>query len=489
MLFNSVEFLLFFPVVVAIYFALPQRIRWALLLAASYLFYAAWNPIYLVLIFASTFVDYRAAIAMEKAGGRRARRAWLLVSLCANLGLLFVFKYLTFALESTEHLLTWAGHNVEVVHLDILLPVGISFYTFQTLSYTIEVFRGRQRAVHHFGHFALYVSFFPQLVAGPIERPQRLLPQLTATHTFDYERVVSGLRQVLWGMFKKVVIADRLAIIVDAVYLEPERYPGSVLILATVLFAFQIYCDFSGYSDIAIGTARVLGIDLMKNFNRPYFATSIADFWRRWHISLSTWFRDYVYIPIGGSQGSSSRWLFALVATFGLSGLWHGANWTFLAWGCCHVIFYLLEKLLQTSDPLPLQSEGGLPEPSPIRTYLSMAVTFAMVCFAWIFFRANSIGDATYIISHLGTRFFDFAPNGGVHEMIASWDISVRALQLNLALIGLLLLVEARSGESPATDQLERWQGPLRWAVYLILAFAMMNLGTVHEIPFVYFQF
>ena len=483
MLFNSIEFMLFFPAVAVLYFALPYAYRWGLLLVASYVFYMAWNPFYLILILLSTVVDFMAGLKMEGCTTQQQTRRWLYVSLAVNLGLLFSFKYLNFAGEVLRDVLGLTGMAVEIPYSNLLLPVGISFYTFQTLSYTIEVYKGNQKPIHHLGHFALYVSFFPQLVAGPIERPQHLLPQLMQRYDFDYARIVSGLRLIFWGLFKKVVIADRLAVIVNAVYMEPERYPGSILMLATVFFAFQIYCDFSGYTDIAIGSARVFGIDLMKNFNRPYLATSIADFWRRWHISLSTWFRDYVYYSLGGNQGTQRKWVFALLATFLLSGLWHGANWTYVVWGLLHVSYYLAECLLGRNDTQSKRDPVGL------LRYGKIALTFTLVCLAWIFFRAETVGDAWFIVTHLPDRFLDFAPNGGFAEIVASWDLSMRAFQLNVLLVIFLFAVEAWIADEPVGEHVGRWPAYVRWPIYVGMGLAIMNLGITDEIPFVYFQF
>ncbi|MBN4046880.1 MBOAT family protein [bacterium AH-315-P07] len=488
MLFNSIEFMLFCPLVASVYFMLPYERRVLLLLGASYVFYMAWNPFYLILILASTLVDYWAARAMEASADRFGKRRWLYLSLGVNLGLLFLFKYANFAGEVIQDVLGFASISVYIPYKNILLPVGISFYTFQTLSYTIEVYRGNQKAIRRLDHFALYVSFFPQLVAGPIERPQRLLPQLIRRVDFEYERVVSGMRTILWGLFKKVVIADRLSVVVDAVYMEPERYPGSILMLATVFFAFQIYCDFSGYTDIAIGSARIFGIDLMKNFNRPYFATSIADFWRRWHISLSTWFRDYVYLPLGGSRGSKGKWVLALIATFGLSGLWHGANWTFIVWGFLHVGYYLVGTATAGVRGSIAERSGVLRLPHFVKFY-QVSVTFSLVCVGWIFFRADSIESAFYILTHLGDRWLDFTANGGFGEIVASWDISMRAFELDIMLIGFLLITEAMFGRDSIGDALGGWVTYLRWPVYVGLCLAIMNLGETNEIPFVYFQF
>ena len=342
MLFHSFAYFTFFPCVVALYFAIPPRHRWALLLAASYYFYAAWKPEYLLLIVASTLVDYLVGLGLGRHREPRVRRWLLAASLILNLGLLGVFKYADFFGQSLAGLARALGGGRNIPALNLLLPVGISFYTFQTLSYTIDVYRGEREPERHLGRFALYVSFFPQLVAGPIERSTHLLPELRAARPFDLDRVLSGLLLFAWGLFKKLVIADRAAAFVDAVYADPERFQGPTIIVATYLFAFQIYADFSGYSDMAVGSARVMGIELMENFDRPYAARSITDFWRRWHISLSTWFRDYLYIPLGGNRVVPRRRLFNVLVVFVLSGLWHGASWTFVAWKAYHSVLFAL---------------------------------------------------------------------------------------------------------------------------------------------------
>ncbi|HOD52534.1 MAG TPA: MBOAT family O-acyltransferase, partial [Candidatus Hydrogenedentes bacterium] len=334
MLFNSLQFVVFFPIVVMVYFALPFRFRWAFLLAASYYFYGCWRANYLVLLFASTILDYVAGLGIGSTNNPRVRTLFLLMSLIGNFGMLFTFKYFNFFTSNFEFLFDF--YRIPKPALQVLLPVGISFYTFQTLSYTIDVYRGEQKPERHFGYFALYVTFFPQLVAGPIERSTRLLPQFFVKHDFDYERLRSGLLIMMVGFFKKLVIADRLSIYVDEVYNNPGKYHGLPVIAATYFFAFQIFCDFAGYSDIAIGSARIMGFELMQNFRRPYFATSISDFWRRWHISLSTWMRDYLYVALGGNRVSKLKWYRNLILTFVLSGLWHGAAWTFVIWGFFH---------------------------------------------------------------------------------------------------------------------------------------------------------
>lgn len=333
MLFNSFAFAVFLPIVFVIYWALPHKFRWVLVLAASYYFYASWNAKYIFLILFTTVISYIAARLLEVANSRKKKRGILIGTVFLCLGILFFFKYFNFFIESVTAFLSLFSIQVSPVLLDILLPVGISFYTFQTLSYVIDVYKGNAPAEHHFGYYAAYISFFPQLVAGPIERTGNLLPQIKEEHKFDYYQATYGLKLMAWGYFKKVVIADTLSQYVSIVYDSPLEFHGFALILASVFFSIQIYCDFSGYSDIAVGTARLLGINLMTNFKSPYFSQSVKEFWSRWHISLSTWFRDYVYIPMGGNRVGKAHYIFNLLTTFLVSGLWHGANWTFLLWG------------------------------------------------------------------------------------------------------------------------------------------------------------
>lgn len=488
MQFNSVEFLVFFAVVVSLYFASPFRYRWVLLLAASYVFYMAWRPAYVLLVISSTLLDYVAAMAMGRTPEQSARRKYLVLSLLGNLGLLFTFKYFNFFSVSLGDLLGVLRPTYEPPYLEVLLPIGISFYTFQTLSYTIEVYRGNQRPERHLGRFALYVAFFPQLVAGPIERPGNLLPQLSRRHEFDYVRVRDGLMLMLWGMFKKVVVADRLAVVVDHVYGTPERYPGLILTIGTVFFAFQIYCDFSGYSDIAIGAARVMGINLMRNFNRPYAARSIADFWRRWHISLSTWFRDYVYIPLGGNRVRIARWFINLMVVFTVSGLWHGANWTFVIWGALHGSYYIIAWL--THKPrAQLAQRVGLARFPGVHGALQVAATFALVCVGWVFFRADTLADAGYILRHLFVGWWNLEVYGGFARILASMDLSVKAFVASVMAVGIVLVVEWLHQEGTIVELISSRPRWVRWSFYIAAGFAIMNLGIPEEIPFVYFQF
>jgi alginate O-acetyltransferase complex protein AlgI len=396
MLFNSFHFLIFFIVVTSLYFLIPYKQRWILLLASSCYFYMVFVPIYILILGFTIIIDYFAGIYIENALGGR-RKLLLMFSFIANIGVLAVFKYYNFLNENLSILLHGAGYQNPIPYLSILLPIGLSFHTFQAMSYTIEVYRGKQKAEHHFGIYSLYVMFYPQLVAGPIERPQNLLHQFRENYNFDYDRVIEGLKLMLWGLFKKLVIADRLAIYVNAVYNNPEQHNGTTLILATVFFAFQIYCDFSGYSDMAIGAAKVMGFKLMTNFNRPYFARDISEFWKRWHISLSTWFKDYLYISLGGNRVSTSRWYFNLFFVFMISGLWHGANWTYIIWGALNG-FYLVFAIISQGFRTKFNKLIGISKLPKLNHFLQIFITFILACFAWIFFRANTLEDASLII-------------------------------------------------------------------------------------------
>lgn len=480
MLFNSFAFVVFLPLVVATFFLTPPRFRWVLLLAASYVFYAWWKVGYLLLIVLSTVVDYWAGLQMGRRPDQRSRRLFLLVSLLVNLGLLGFFKYFNFFSTSLGALATWFGVGYDPVLVDVLLPVGISFYTFQTLAYSIDVYRGRQAPERHLGYFALYVSFFPQLVAGPIERAGHLLPQFRKAHAFRYDDVTWGLCLMAYGFFKKLVVADRLGQYVDAVFGNLGAASSLSLSLALFFFAFQIYCDFSGYSDIAIGTARILGIDLMENFRRPYLARSIREFWSRWHISLSTWFRDYLYIPLGGNRVGRARWLFNLGIVFLISGLWHGANWTFVVWGALHGAYLIIgvvtgpvrdriwdgvTKLLSLSDS---RWAGRT------RALLATLITFLLVTFAWIFFRAPTLEEALYVVQKI--VFFD----GSLNTVQLFAGLGPVKMLFSFAALGLLLL----SYRLPLDLRLRHRTVFLAGALFVILLFGF-DAGA----PFIYFQF
>jgi len=478
MFFNSLHFLIFFPVVVGLYVATPNRFRWILLLAASYYFYAAWRVDYLVLIIVSTLVDYLAALGMDRTDDKRRRKLYLTFSLISNLGILFSFKYFNFFNESLRTVFGAFQVPYDIPAFHVLLPVGISFYTFQTLSYTIDVYRGHRSAERHLGIFALYVAFFPQLVAGPIERSTRLLPQFLEKVDVTYEGIVEGLRLMLWGFFKKLVIADRLAAYVDAVYTHPGDHSGVTILVATYFFAFQIFCDFSGYSDIAIGSARVLGYDLMDNFKRPYFSKSIAEFWRRWHISLSTWFRDYLYIPLGGNRVSKGRWYYNLFLVFLISGLWHGANWTFVVWGALHGA-YLIVGIVSGDVRDRLCASLGIR--GKLRRWLAILVTFNLVSFSWIFFRANSIQAAWQLLGRI-TVFEGFKltlPVFGRYELL-----------LAFAAILVLETVHFLERKDGFRSLLDRLPSPARWFLYYAFTMAILLFGVINQKQaFIYFQF
>jgi len=471
MLFNTIDFAIFLPIVVLIYYLIPQKQRWMLLLAASYYFYMSWKVEYILLIFASTLVDYFSGIRMAGLPDRRSRLPWLILSLCVNLGLLFFFKYFSFATENLNLVFQKVGLAREIPMMQLLLPVGISFYTFQTLSYSIDVYFGRQKAERHLGYFALYVSFFPQLVAGPIERYSRLAPQFREKHKLSYDNVANGLRLILYGLFIKMVIADNISGIVDLVYAHPEHYgPGNIL-KGIVLYSFQIYSDFFGYSSIAIGSALLLGIRIMDNFKTPYLAKNISEFWQRWHISLSTWFRDYLYFPLGGNRVSKQRWVLNILVVFIISGLWHGASWTFLLWGLLFGLLYISERLL--NDALNLHRAY----PAFSAGHLLLAVkTFLLVTILWVFFRSQSVDDAIHIFKLL----FQKAPTDPQALLIplSTW------IFLLLFIISDMLLYNSRF-DSWLTGR----PFLLRWSIYAVLLFGIIAFAGVESFPFIYFQF
>jgi D-alanyl-lipoteichoic acid acyltransferase DltB (MBOAT superfamily) len=484
MLFNSVQFLVFFIVVTTLYFAIPHKFRWMLLLASSCYFYMAFVPIYILILGFTIVIDFFAGIWIENAEGRK-RKLFLIASLVANIGVLAVFKYYNFINHNFSFLMHGVGLENPLPYLSILLPIGLSFHTFQAMSYTIEVYRGNQKAERHFGIYSLYVMFYPQLVAGPIERPQNLLHQFREQHTFDYDRVTSGLRLMAWGLFKKVVIADRLSIIVNAVYDNPHQYNSLSLLIATVFFSFQIFCDFSGYSDMAIGAARIMGFKLMTNFNKPYHASSIAEFWKRWHISLSTWFKDYLYISLGGNRVSIPRWYLNLFIVFIVSGLWHGANWTFIIWGALHG-FYMVASLATAKIR---HRFGNRLQHDQLRG-LSILLTYGLVTFAWIFFRAKNSATAVYIATHLFTGIPELLQKIAAHQTILEYlDVSKSDLVISVLLIALLEAVHYFQSKQNISSYFLQRPAYVRWSVYYGYILAILFLGVFGDLQFIYFQF
>ena len=495
MLFNSLQFLLFFPLVTALYFTVDHKYRWFLLLSASCLFYMAFIPVYILILFLTIVIDYAAAIYIERTKGR-TRKALLAVSIVSTCLVLFVFKYFTFFNANLAALADFLHLSYPIEAVKIILPIGLSFHTFQSLSYVIEVYRGNQKAERHFGIYALYVMFFPQLVAGPIERPQNLLHQFYEKHRFEYQRVTDGLKLMAWGLFKKVVVADRLAVLVNTVYDRPHDFHGFSLLLATIFFTFQIFCDFSGYSDIAIGSAQVLGFKLMDNFRRPYSSRSVFEFWSRWHISLSTWFRDYLYIPLGGNRVVRWRWYLNLFITFLVSGLWHGAEWGFVVWGALNG-FYLLFSLTTATIRKTIVEHSGLNRHPGLHNVIRVTTTFAFIAFAWIFFRAKSLFDALYLVNGIGEHLaalagalisFDLTAMKAVLDLSPT-GVSGSDICIALALLAFMEWVHTVQKDGSIIAVLNRKPVFVRWSVYYGLVVAILILGVFGGSQFIYFQF
>lgn len=483
MLFNSLEFALFLPVVFVLYwFVTNQRLRVqnALLLLASYVFYGWWDWRFLSLIVLSSVCDYLIGLHLNREGSNR--KLLLTLSLVLNLGILGFFKYYNFFVDSFVGAFAGLGYEMDPRTLNIILPVGISFYTFQTLSYTIDIYRGKLEPTRDALAFFAFVSFFPQLVAGPIERAKSLLPQFFVERKFDKAKAIDGLRQMLWGFFKKVVVADNLAKSVDVVFNNHETVSGSILVLGAVFFAFQIYCDFSGYSDIAIGTARLFGFDLMTNFRLPYFSRDVGEFWRRWHISLSTWFRDYVYIPLGGSRVSKGRQVLNSIITFTVSGFWHGANWTFVVWGFLNGLYYLPSIVFGWAKKKGVVAEGKI-FPTVLEL-IQMVFTYSMITLTWIFFRAESVGQA---IDYIGRLFGPTLFHISVGELLG------RFLPINLLIaftfIPLLLMIEWFQREKEHGLEISHLPRHVRWGIYILIANLIVIFGNFAQNQFIYFQF
>ncbi len=468
MLFNSLHFLFFLPVVVGLYYLLPPRHRWILIFVASCYFYMAFVPKYILILFLIIVIDYVAALTMERVGGR-LKLFYLLASLSANVILLCFFKYFNFLNENLSAVFSLFGKEFNPVNLNIILPIGLSFHTFQSMSYTIEVYRGRQKAERHLGYFANYVLFFPQMVAGPIERYETLGNELRAEHKPQYQNFSDGFKLILFGLFIKMAIADNIAPYVNEVYLDPAQHHSLEVLLAVFLFSFQIYADFFGYSTIALGSARLLGVTIMDNFKTPYLAKSVSEFWSRWHISLSTWFRDYVYIPLGGNRVKIPRWSINIMVVFMLSGLWHGASWTFVVWGALHGIMLLLERYFSMIFKFEIKKEWGL-----LNALLAVK-TFVVTSFIWIFFRAETFGKAKQIIKAVLKN-----------NHVAFSDL---AYSLPLVFVGVLVLFDLYLYNSRFDKRLNAQGMAFRWAVYSFILFCLFALSGTQKFTFIYFQF
>lgn len=489
MLFNSLHFLIFFPIVTLVYFIIPQKIKNLWLLIVSYYFYMCWQPTYALLILFSTASTYLCSIAISKAKTHTTKKISLGVSIGINVLILFLFKYYNFFIENIVALFDNFGVQLSMPTFSLLLPVGISFYTFQALGYAIDVYLGTIEREESFLTYALFVSFFPQLVAGPIERSKNLLPQFHQTHTFDYTRAKKGLVLMAWGFFKKMVIADGLATFVTVVYSAPHNYGGVQMIIATVMFSFQVYCDFSGYSDIARGCASVLGFDLMRNFDKPYLSTSFKMFWSRWHISLSSWFQDYIFTPfvwtnplrrfgITNPPVLSGIWLVFLV-----SGLWHGASWTFVIWGLLHAVYRTFEELMHRYYKKPDK------HPKPLKYWSKVIWVFSLVSFSYIFFRANTLSDAMYIITHLFSDIELLFTNGFfISQLKSMLFFDKNGIPLVLCTLFMIIL-EIWEGKKELTEKISEQKAPVRWIFYYAVLLLILFYGNFGKSPFVYFDF
>lgn len=478
MLFNSIEFALFLPIVFILYWFLSNRnlkLQNTLLLLSSYFFYGWWDWRFLILIVFSSFVDYFIGLQLSKTDNQEKRKLLLIISVVINLGFLGFFKYYNFFAQSFSEAFTLFGSHFETSRLNIILPVGISFYTFQTLSYTIDVYRKKLEPSRDIISFFTFVSFFPQLVAGPIERATHLLPQFYKKRHFKYENAVNGLRQILWGLFKKIVIADNCATHANEIFNNYSDYNGSTLIVGALFFAIQIYGDFSGYSDIAIGTSRLFGFDLMKNFAFPYFSRDIAEFWRRWHISLSTWFRDYLYIPLGGSKGGTKMKIRNTFIIFIVSGFWHGANWTFIIWGFLNAL-YFLPLLLSNKNRVNLNEVAAESFFPSIKEFFQIIFTFSLTVFAWIFFRSDTVGDALAFIKRIFSKTVLSIPE-------------IRPLDLMVLIFFFTILEWLGRKNEFCIEKFPNWfYKPMRWSFYLILILCIIVFQGKQE-TFIYFQF
>ena len=485
MTFNSWEFLLFYPIVALLYFLLPKKLKWPMLLVASYFFYMCYQTELVVLILGTTIISWVASNIIHKTENIAIRRFWLTLTLVVCFGVLFFYKYFNFLSGSVTGLINLFGGQVSDFELNLLLPVGISFYTFQTLSYVIDVYRGEVEPERNFFFYALFVSFFPQLVAGPIERPNNLIPQLREPHPWSNDNAIKGAKHMLVGFFKKICVADLISVYVNAVYNDVESASALGIIIATALFAVQIYCDFSGYTDIAIGCARIMGIRLMQNFNHPYLATTIKEFWSRWHISLSTWFKDYLYFPLGGSRCSKPRHLMNLMIVFLVSGLWHGAAWTFVIWGAIHGLYQVI-GVLTIKKRNALLAKIGLDEKSGVVVWVRRVITFILVGFSWLFFRANTMGEASVLLGKLFSGW-----GVGLPETLEVMGLDAVAIITTTLSILILIMIDrllVYGDEQDGSLTLTK-NGAFVYFVWIVMFCWMLLLSNDMTSTFIYFQF
>lgn len=500
MTFQSFKFLVFFPIVVVVYFAIPFRYRRIFLLIVSYYFYMCFKPEYVVILFVSTLLDYYLGLQISKCQEQRKRKKLLVLGTIHNIGLLACLKYLDFFNESLQFILNQVNIFYESAAIEILLPVGISYYILKKSSYLIDVYREPRDVEKKLITFALYVSFFPEIMAGPIDRAKKLIPQFYKKNEFDYKRVTDGLKLMAWGFFKKLVIADRLALYVNEVYNNPTQFEGLSLVMATVYFSFQVYCDFSGYSDIAIGIGKVMGFDLMENFNRPYFSKSIGEFWKRWHISLSTWLMDYLFLPIAystsrkiksprlmGVKAESWSYIIGSIITMFICGLWHGSQWTYIIWGAFHG-FYLAFSFITRKIRGKIRKKLQIKKNSFILKLFRITVTFSFVTFAWIFFRADSISDAVYIITHL---FSGWAVIFNIPGLLQALTFGLLKKELAVAAVSVLfmLFVHIVRKNDTIEQLISKQKAVLRWSIYLVMLLWILVFAESGGEDFIYFQF
>lgn len=471
MLFNSFEFVLFFPIVTILFYLLPSKYRWIHLLVASSVFYMFFIPQYILILLVTILIDYYAAIWIERTTADK-KKTYLVISIISTCLVLFVFKYFDFFNQNMLWLSHKFGFHYPEKVIKFILPIGLSFHTFQSLSYVIEVYKGRQKAEKHFGIYSLYVMFYPQLVTGPIERPQNLLVQLREEKKFEYSNLAEGMRLILFGLFIKMVIADNIAVYVDQIYGDPASYSSVSILIGLGFYSFQIYCDFYGYSTIAVGCAKAMGYNLMDNFKNPYLAKSIGEFWQRWHISLSTWFRDYVYFSLGGNKVKIQRWMLNILIIFVLSGLWHGSNWTFVLWGFAHGFVYILESLFNKIVTIKIKSSKII---TRISNVFLIAKTFIIVTFIWILFRANDIQQVSTILHSL-VENYDINDNFSVD--IRTW-----------LLLALFIFMDVKLFNTRFDFWCTTRPAIFRWTLYTAMIFLIIVYSSVNNFPFIYFQF